>query len=108
MLELLVHLNGSDVLGSYSRCAVRFDESLVTSLPVAKLPWDWRGSPAPAALQALGDEWISSLSSVVLKVPSAIIDEESSYLINPEHEDFRLLELGDPQPFDLDPRLADK
>jgi RES domain-containing protein len=107
VLELLVHLNDTDVLRSYSKCSVSFDESLITSLTLAKLPPKWRESPAPTVLQALGDEWISSRSSVVLKIPSAIIEDESNYLINPEHKDFGLLDLGAPEPFDLDARLLE-
>ena len=41
----------------------------------------------------------------MLEVPSAIVEDESNYLINPGHPDFSLLEIGEPKPFEFDPRL---
>ena len=70
------------------------------------MPKDWRESPAPASLQALGDDWISGGASVVLSVPSAIVDDESNYLLNPEHADFHRLKINTAKPFDLDARLV--
>lgn len=105
LLELLVHLRNTEALRAFSLCSVKFEERLVSSLDRATLPKDWRKSPAPVSLQALGDDWISSRASVVLRVPSAVVDDESNYLINPEHRDFRRLEISTPKPFDLDARL---
>lgn len=105
LLELLVHLRNTEALRSFSLCPVRIEESLISSLDRAGLPKDWRRSPAPVSLQALGDDWISSGASVVLRVPSAIVDDESNYLLNPEHPKFHRLEMGTPRPFDFDARL---
>ena len=43
--------------------------------------------------------------SVVLAVPSAIIEHERNYLLNPNHPDFKRVWRGRPQPFVFDPRL---
>jgi RES domain-containing protein len=104
-LELLVHLDNTSVLPSYSICPVDFDDSLVTILDPATLPSDWRQSPPPTSLQIIGDEWISRSSSVLLRVPSAVIENESNYLINPAHTDFKKLVIGAMEAFKLDPRL---
>ena len=104
-LELLVHLHSTSLLPSFSICPVDFDTSLVESLDSALLPRDWRESPPPISLQKFGDDWISKGSSVVLKVPSAVIETENNYLINPEHKDFKKLVIGSMEAFDLDPRL---
>jgi RES domain-containing protein len=104
-LELLVHLDNSSVLASYSVCTVDFDESLIESLDPATLPSDWRESPAPRSLQLIGDDWISRGSSVVLSVPSAIIDTENNYLINPAHKNFKKLMIGKMEMFKIDHRL---
>jgi RES domain-containing protein len=105
LLELLVHLRNTEVLRSFSLCPVSFEESLISSLDRADFPKDWRKSPAPASLQALGDDWIASGTSVVLRVPSAIVGDESNYLLNPEHPNFHRLQIGTPRPFDFDTRL---
>jgi RES domain-containing protein len=106
VLELLVHLQRQEVLGDYLLAAVTFDDTLVTSIPIARLPSNWRTYPAPAALKALGDRWIDAGASAVLRVPSVIIDTESNYLLNPVHSDFGRCVCGKPRPFKLDPRLA--
>jgi RES domain-containing protein len=38
-------------------------------------------------LQAIGEEWIKSQRTPILKVPSAIIPVEFNYILNPEHPD---------------------
>ena len=50
-------------------------------------------------------EWLISGSSAVLAVPSAVIPTDLNYLLNPEHPDFRSIEIGLPRPFRLDFRL---
>jgi RES domain-containing protein len=105
-LELLVHLDTSSVLPSYSICPVDFDDSLVESLDVATLPSDWRQSPPPTSLQLIGDDWISRGSSVLLRVPSAVVEDENNYLINPAHGNFKKLVIGSMKPFLLDRRLT--
>jgi RES domain-containing protein len=104
-LELLVHLDSTAALPLYSICSVDFDDSLVEVLDPARLPSNWHQSPPPMQLQAIGDNWISLASSVVLGVPSAIVEDESNYLINPAHTDFAKLVLGRMKSLDLDSRL---
>ena len=38
LLKILVHLNTGDPIPSYSRCSVRFDDSLVIALDLKQLP----------------------------------------------------------------------
>ena len=108
VLEVLVHLKESSILSSYSRCAVHFNESLVTKLDHRKLPANWREYPAPAELQLIGDSWVTNGASVVLEVPSVIVESESNYLINPSHPDFTSLKMGKLEPFEFDWRLLKK
>ncbi|HKG96416.1 MAG TPA: RES family NAD+ phosphorylase [Pyrinomonadaceae bacterium] len=105
-LELLVHLDTTLVIPSYSMCPVDFDDSLLEVLDPAALPSDWRQSPPPRSLQLIGDDWISRASSVVLRVPSAVVEDENNYLINPAHKDFKKLAIGRMKPFPLDARLT--
>jgi RES domain-containing protein len=107
VLEVLVHLDNSDVLTSYSLCSAEFDDSLVERLDRSALPANWRDYPAPAELQRIGDEWVASGTSAVLEVPSVIVETESNYLLNPAHPDFTSLKLGTPGPFEFDPRLLE-
>ena len=104
-LELLVHLDKATVLASYSTCMVEFDESLVKFLDVKDLSPDWQESPSPHSVQQIGDEWISSATSLILSVPSAVVPQEKNYLLNPAHKDFRKLKLGKIEPLNFDSRL---
>lgn len=106
VLEILVHLDKSSVLSSYSLIAVRFDDNLVQRLERRELPEGWRDYPAPSELQRIGDEWVESRRSAVLEVPSVIVEDESIYLINPVHPEFSTVSVGEPKPFNFDQRLA--
>ena len=105
VLELVVHLENTEVLPSYSLCAVHFDDAVLTRLDRKQLPANWADSPPGPELFAIGDAWIASQSSVVLEVPSAVIESEANYLINPAHPDFKLLRIDPQRPFTLDPRV---
>ena len=105
VLEMLVHLDGPQLLSSYFLYEAAFPESLVTELAAADLPSDWRDGPAPRHAQTMGDNWLRGGSSTVLRVPSVLIPEESNYLLNPNHPDFKSIRISAPQKFGFDPRL---
>jgi len=54
---------------------------------VAKLPAAWASIPAGRASAKFGSDWLASLRSAVLIVPSVIVPEERVALINPAHAD---------------------
>jgi RES domain-containing protein len=108
ILEVLVHVREESLLDSYSRILVEFDDSLVNKVELARLPSDWKASPVPPILQAVGDSWVASETSAVLEVPSSIVEHESNFLINLYHKDFPKIKIGMPQPFPLDERLLRK
>ena len=105
MLEILVHLNASQLLTSYSLVSARIPDRLVQIFARESLPTNWKESPAPAEALAIGDEWISEQRSVALALPSAIVDTELNYLINPAHRDFSRITLGIPRKYPFDTRL---
>ena len=104
-LEMLVHLGRSRSLPEYVVFSCRFSESLIESLDRTALPGHWRAYPAPSELAALGDSWIKRGRSPVLRVPSAVIDSESNFLLNPQHPDFPKIKISSSEPFQLDLRL---
>jgi RES domain-containing protein len=86
---------------------IQFDPSLIWSPP--KLPVNWRRYPAAKTNAAVGDHWVRSGTSAVLRLPSATVPqdhEEYNYLLDPAHPDFRLIKIGKPHPFKPDPRLG--
>ena len=105
VLEMLVHLGRSSILRSYVLIPCAFDDRVMSRLDQRRLPKDWRSYPAPPALQLIGDEWVKSGTSAVLEVPSAVMETDSNYLLNPRHGDSHAVRVMAPQPFELDPRL---
>ncbi len=104
-LELLVRIRNRAPFRKYVLFACSFEEPLVELLDRATLPPDWRDPQAPPALQTIGDRWVARGETAVLQVPSAIIETESNYLLNPAHADFGRITIADPTPFSLDLRL---
>jgi RES domain-containing protein len=70
-----------------------------------RFPENWRQYPHPQQTQKIGAEWVQSLRSVALRVPSAIVPGEFNYLLNPAHPQFAKVKVGKPEPFSFDPRL---
>ena len=55
--------------------------------------------------QYMGDEFLKTNSNLFLKVPSAVIQEEHNYLINPSHKDFKKIQIVRSASYKLDGRL---
>jgi RES domain-containing protein len=105
VLEVLVHLESTAPLADYATFTIEYPDGLVEDLGPATLPGNWRDSPAPAALQAVGDAWVARGRSVLLRVPSAIIPCEHNFVINSAHSDFAQLLIAGPIPFKVDRRV---
>jgi RES domain-containing protein len=106
VLEVLVHLDAPALLEKYVFLEVDFDVSLVLDLDRSSLPKNWQSDPVPEAIQAIGDRWVLSRDSAVLRVPSVLVPEESNFLLNPRHPDFGKIGISRPHAFRFDPRLA--
>lgn len=105
VLEILVHLNAARLLESYSLIRIDFDDRLLIEKTVDDLPETWADFPAAPQAQAVGDEWVQSAESLLLRVPSAVIPLEHILVLNPHHPDLRQLSIAAPVPFLFDPRL---
>lgn len=105
-LELMANLNNRRRLMGRVQIPVFFDEEHVLIQNASDLPDGWDASQYGEATQEIGDQWVRSQKSLVLRVQSAVVPEEHNYLINPTHPDFESIEIGDPKPLSPDPRLV--
>ncbi|MEO8910637.1 MAG: RES family NAD+ phosphorylase [Gemmatimonadaceae bacterium] len=106
VLEVVVNMgDSSGVLASYSIIQATVPDHLIEDLDRSRLPADWKTSPAPPHLQAIGDEWIASGRSLALRVPSAVAPDGENILLNPQHADFGELGIGTRTQYKIDPRL---
>ena len=55
--------------------------------------------------QTLGDEWLMSRDTLLLRVPSAIVPETSNVLLNPEHPDTNQMRILWHEEYPWDARL---
>lgn len=106
VLEMLVHLDLPELLKRYVLFEITFSEELVSSLERSTLPQNWRGDPVPSEVQLMGDAWAAGQSSAIFKVPSALVPDESNYLLNPLHSEFKRIRIGAAVSFQFDTRLA--
>lgn len=106
-LEVLVHVADRRQIPALCYAVAGIPEAM--AVPVVEpsaLPADWRRfAPYSGVTQRLGMKWLNEMSSVALKVPSAVSDTEWNFLLNPAHSDFRMLKLGASRDFSMDPRV---
>lgn len=106
-LEVLVHVgdprNLPDNLVSLS--AIIPDDLRISTISASDLPRQWRRYVDHPELQQLGAVWYQEHRSATLQVPSAVIPEESTFLLNPDHPDFPCIRWDAAEPFQWDPRL---
>ena len=106
ILEIVVH-GVEPLLEHYVAIPVEFDESFVSEVGADALPSGWRAFPAPFELKRIGDEWVESGSSAVLRVPSAVVPHEWNYVLSPEHEGFERMTIGNSISLETDLRLPE-
>ena len=103
-LEILAGGAPMSLLGDFVKIPVDFDD-LSVHLP-SKLPEQWNIYPPSRKAKELGDAWVKESKSVVLKAPSAVIQEEFIYIINPLHQNaHKSLHIGTTQKFHVDTRI---
>jgi RES domain-containing protein len=105
-MELLIHLGRADILNGYHKLSVSFPENVVQHIALADLPKDWREPTMASSVQAVGDQWVTENSSLILQVPSAAVSGEYNYLFNPRHPDAAQATFSAITTFTFDPRLV--
>lgn len=110
-MEMLVHFDESSLIAAYSLIAVEFPETCVSVAGESggpPLPSHWAQTPAPIECAQVGDRWVQSAHSLLLRVPSAVVPYGQNYFLNPSHPDWSQLQIGAPQSFPFDARLLEK
>jgi RES domain-containing protein len=104
MLEMLVQ--DEPLRARYMVISATIPDGLaIERVDLAKLPSDWRTPQRTEDLRAIGAEWAASKRTAVLAAPSAVLPEETNYLLNVLHPDFRRIRVGKPRVLVTDMRL---
>ena len=91
LLEVLVHLELSPVRLPKAYRLVKVeapDEVSAQTISARDLVEDWVKDET--ATRTVGDEWLASKRTALLRVPSAIVPETFNTLLNSEHSEARL------------------
>ena len=86
LVEALVHLelNPTSLPKSYRLLKAQAPDDLsLRTIAAADLPRNWISNQITT--RTIGDEWLASKSTALLRVPSAIVPETYNILLNPAH-----------------------
>lgn len=103
VLEMLVHVSRENMPLDTVLVPLEIPDDLVTEL--ADWPDGWNDFPYSVSSRRVGDRWIEQAPALAMLVPSAVLPSERNILINPAHEHFRKIQIGDPEPDAMDKRL---
>ena len=103
--EIAVHIPLGMIPANYVLVIIEIQEDLVEVLEINSLPDQWRTYPTSKLTQEIGDKFLTNKEFLVLKVPSAVVPQESNLLINPNHKDLNRIKILAVEPYTFDERL---
>lgn len=104
VLEMLVNTNFKDYTNALDLMYINLPvEEPVTAIELTHLKTNWKDDFDYT--RYIGDEFFKQNKSLILKVPSAVIQEEYNFLANPLHADFKKIKLVKTKSFWPDERL---
>jgi RES domain-containing protein len=101
LCEMLVHLDMNFLPVSFQ--FLKISAELSTIHEAKDLQADWTRDVETT--RSIGDKWLNSNASALMRVPSAIVPEAYNILINPAHPDMSKVRIDRIIKFPLDPRL---
>jgi len=104
-LEFLVHVK-TRMADNLKIATISVPDSIVPlEFRIETFPKGWRDHPPPVKLAEMGTDWLKSLKSLLLRVPSAVIPNEFNLIINPMHKDMKYVKIIHVENFTYDKRL---
>ena len=104
--EVAVHLPLGILPHDYCLATIVIPDMIhIEVLDVKKLSSKWNVFPPPVSTQKMGDKFITAHKNLLLKVPSAVVQGDFNYLINPLHPDIKKIKIKHVEPFTFDDRL---
>lgn len=105
-VEYLVHVPLSLVPRDLSMATLHIPDWITPkTIAIVSLPANWRDYPAPSALADLGMQWALSQETLLLRVPSVVVEYEWNVLINPLHSDMPHVTITEVATYQFNARL---
>jgi RES domain-containing protein len=82
------------------------DDIAAKEILAADLPGNWRSCPAPFELARFGTNWALGNETLLLRVPSVVVEHEFNILINPSHPDMKHVVISRIENYRFDNRLV--
>jgi RES domain-containing protein len=104
-LEIIVHAPREVMSLDWRIIEVEVPDELIQAVSRADLPTGWQALPSSLTARNFGAKWLRARKSLAIRLPSVIIAEEHSLMLNPRHEDVAKFRVSKPKEFRLDPRF---
>ncbi len=103
ILEILVRASKNTSPDSYTLTSFEIPEKNIVQVELKKLGTGWKSDINYS--QEIGKHFLITNNSLCLKVPSAIVQQENNFLLNPLHVDFKKIKIVKSELLELDKRL---
>ncbi len=104
VLEILVRTSLQNIPVNYRLIKLELPDNISpTIISNQKLKRKWKEDVSYT--QWLGDQFLKANNSLLLKVPSAIVEEENNFVLNPKHVNFHKVGIISNKKFEFDKRL---
>ncbi|MBE0661666.1 MAG: RES family NAD+ phosphorylase [Bacteroidales bacterium] len=104
--EIAVHTPLGSVPNDYVMISIEIpDDASITQVGFEELQEDWKTFPNSHATQEIGDRFVADNLALVLKVPSAIVQGNFNFLVNPQHPDSRKISIIEIVNFEFNTRM---
>jgi len=105
-LEVAVHMALTNLPKNYYLICIEIPDEFIVDYNQKRLKdKNWKSIPPINFTQTEGDQFIKERTGIALKVPSAIVQGDYNYLINPTHEEFSKVKILKSELFSFDSRL---
>ena len=103
ILEILVRSQLNINPPDYQLITIEIPETDLAVIKLVALKTGWKQHIEYT--QWIGEEFLKSDKSLVMQVPSAIVEKENNYLLNPIHKNYNRVKITNIESLDLDQRL---
>lgn len=108
ILEVLANTPLAILRADFSILTLEITGSFSTDEYALKdLPAGWDTYPVPISITRMGDRWLTSGKTLLLKVPSVIVPSEYNVIINPTHHDFNKIKITATEKLVIDKRIEE-
>lgn len=103
ILEILARTQLDINPPAYQLITIEFPGTNMTVIKLSELKTGWKQHIEYT--QWIGEEFLKNNNSLVLQVPSSILERENNFLLNPLHKNYRQVKILNIESLDLDRRL---